>query len=125
MIERFIKIRNNNLLELYSRLTHSDFKGHYEDTYVITLLGAILALDMTCGCNNISYTKQEIYDLSIEICRIYETDDHYPSIYSIDNWTRALLDYMDNNNLNYIDIHKTSTVVLRKAVSEYLERSDI
>ena len=131
-----IKIRKKGLL---SRMKSMPLTSRFSIVMVICMgifvliLSGILFKNMKDdvikeGYNYMKYEQnatEGVIDQSISSIymsvRIFETDDHHPSIYSIDNWTMALLDYMVNNNLDYKDIHKTSTIILRREVSKYLE----
>lgn len=120
-INRYIRIREYDLLKIYEILTGTNYKGEYEDAYAVVLMFTILMVDMYCGDHNISLTKQDIYDLSVEIKRIFETEDGSISVYSIENWTVAMFEYMKKENKDYYDIHSMSTIVLRNEVSKYLQ----
>lgn len=121
---KFVKIRDNKLIELYKLLTGSDFKGSYEDTYIVELLYALMCVDLASDFHNLKFMADVMYDLAIEIIRIFETDDNKPSSFSIDNWTYALIQYMKNENVDYKAVHKMSTVELRDNVRKYLELED-
>ena len=62
-------------------------------------------------------------ELAKDIIRAFEIYDSV-SNFSVYNWTRAAFEYMKVDNKSYKDIHKMSTIDLRKKLSEYLELSD-
>lgn len=115
----------NKTLQLYSILSHSDFKGNYEDGYTIERLFALLCLDLTV--NKLTpgkYKANELLDLATEVIRIVETSDNMISNYSIMNWCRALNRYMMLTGKKYKEIHSMSTYDLKHDVKQHLETED-
>ena len=118
-------IRDTKLMQLYTALTHSDFKGNYEDTFIIEMLFAVLVIDLIAnGSRKENMKAGDMVNLAKEVLRIYETDDGEMSYLSIRNWTEGLMEYMEENNKRYKDIHKMATYDLRKEVREYLKQGD-
>ncbi|MBQ6492245.1 MAG: hypothetical protein IJI92_00035 [Erysipelotrichaceae bacterium] len=122
------RILREKTIELYKMLTHSDFNGNYEDGYTIEQLFTMLCLDLALNSGFGPDQKpgpmkpKEMFDLAKEIIRIVETENIGLSNYSIMNWTRATLSYMSNNDKKYNDIHRMSTVDLKKEIGEYLQK---
>ena len=119
-----IKVRNKTL-DLYKLLSRSDFNGSYEDAYTIEQLFTLLCVDLICNSKDYStkLKSKEMLELAKDIIRVFEIDDGV-SNFSVYNWTRAAFEYMKVDNKSYKDIHKMSTIDLRKMLSEYLELSD-
>ena len=119
-----IKVRNKTL-ELYKLLSRSDFNGNYEDAYTIEQLFTLLCVDLISNSkdNSIKLKPKEMLELAKDIIRVFEIEESV-SNFSVYNWTRAAFEYMKEDNKLYKDIHKMSTIDLRKKLSEYLELSD-
>lgn len=119
------KRADEKILELYQILTKSDFKGYYEDTFVVEMLFTVLTLDLIINSKTPTTLKpKEIYNLAKEILRIYEQDDSTFSYLSVRNWIEATLIYMDDNKYTYDDIFKRNTYELREDVRKYLKKGD-
>lgn len=117
--------QEQSVMSLYGLLTHSDFKGNYEDTYVIELLFALLTIDLIVNAEMPgTFNSKEMYELAKESIRVFETEDNCFSYYSVRNWVEAILEYMKENNLKVKDVRKKSTIVLRQDVSKYLKQGD-
>ena len=114
--------RDKKLKQLYQTLTRSDFAGDFEDDYVLSVLYAMRCID--CHQSpSFKIPERHSVDLAKEIIRIYDTSEEADlddlSIYA---FTRALMAYMKEKDLDYRDIHKMSTIRLLKEVAVYLNR---
>ena len=116
--------RDSKLIKLYTALTRSDFKGNYEDTYVVECLFALVCLDIHLHeKNSMDYDAKTMMLLAKELVRICEVDGGL-DIYSFYNWSNALCEYMKASGCSPNQIHKMNTFDLRKYVSVYLEREE-
>ena len=70
-----------------------------------------------------SIDGSHLLDLAKEIIRIAENDKDI-SNFSLFNWSRAMLRYMDDTGKKYKHIHSMSTYELREDVKKYLEKED-
>ena len=114
--------RDKKLKQLYQTLTRSDFAGDFEDDYVLSVLYAMRCID--CHQSpSFKIPERHYVELAKEIIRIYDTSEEADlddlSIYA---FTRALMAYMKEKDLDYRDIHKMSTIRLLKEVAVYLNR---
>lgn len=113
--------RDSKLVRLYTTLTRSDFKGNYEDTYIIECLFALMCLDVNSHIKSgLDFNPKEMMTLAKELVRICEVD-HELDIYSFWNWANALLDYMVENKVKVKEVHKMSTYDLRTGVFKYVK----
>lgn len=114
--------RDKKVLQLYTVLSHSDFKGNYEDTYIIELVFALMCLDLIANSKDgLELNPKEFILLSKELVRIIDIDGEL-DIYSFANWAQAMIKYMKENNVKPNQIHKMNTYDLRKSVEVNLER---
>lgn len=124
MIREYLTDRR--LIELYEKMTESDFQGNTTDTYVIELMYAMMCTDLVNGDEKvIGKEPMQLLQLSKEVVRIFETDDRTASVWSMANWVKALCLYMKENSLTCRQVHKMSTFVLRREVSEYLSEEEL
>lgn len=124
MIREYLTDRK--LIELYATMTGSDFEGNTTDTYLIELMYAMMSTDLVNGDEKvIGNDPMQLLQLSKEVVRIFETDDRTASVWSMANWAKALCLYMKVNSLTYRPIHRMSTVILRKEVSQYLSKEEL
>lgn len=113
--------RDSKLVRLYTTLTRSDFKGNYEDTYIIECLFALMCLDVNSHIKSgLDFNPKEMMTLAKELVRICEVDSEL-DIYSFWNWANALLDYMAENKVKVKEVHKMSTYDLRTGVFKYVK----
>ena len=116
--------RDMKIVELYTLLSHSDFKGNYEDTYVIEVLFALLCLDLNSRRKTaLDFNKKELLTLAKELVRIVEIDGEL-SVYSFYNWSAALCKYIEQDKKSVDSVHKADTYTLRREVSNYLRRNE-
>ena len=116
--------RDMKIVELYTLLSHSDFKGNYEDTYVIEVLFALLCLDLNSRRKTaLDFNKKELLTLAKELVRIVEIDGEL-SVYSFYNWSAALCKYIEQDKKSVDFVHKADTYTLRREVSNYLRRNE-
>lgn len=114
--------RDSKLVRLYTTLTRSDFKGNYEDTYIIECLFALMCLDVNSHIKTgLDFNPKEMMTLAKELVRICEVDSEL-DIYSFWNWANALLDFMKELNVSVKAVHKMSTIDLRRNVFEYVTK---
>ena len=129
MVSSFRKARNDLILEhirdrklkqLYQALTRSDFSGNYEDDYVLSVLYAMRCIDV-CQSQQTVCREKDYVDLAKEIIRISDVSEEndFGEI-SIMSWTRALFDYMRQNEKAYKDIHRMNSYDLVKGVYEFV-----
>lgn len=119
--------RNRKLIELYRILTGSNLEGDIKDKEVISLLYAILHLDLTLLSpefrnSNIIFKPNEYVLIAKEILRACELEviDDFDN-YKVMCWCRAMLRYMTTENVSYETIFKTSTYELRAKLINYIE----
>ena len=123
MLEEFRTDRK--LLELYRVMTESDFQGNTTDTYVIEVLYALMNTDLVNGDEKvIGKDPVKLLRFAKEVVRLFETEQKTASCFSMANWAQALCRYMKQNKVSYRQIHRMSTVVLRKDVREYLNTEE-
>ena len=123
MLEEFRTDRK--LIELYKVMTHSDFEGNTTDTYVIEVLYALMNTDLVNGDEKvIGKDPVRLLHFAKEVVRLFETEQRTASSYSMANWAQALCRFMKDRGLSYEQIHRMSTVVLRKDVREYLNTEE-
>lgn len=116
--------RDKKIIELYTLLSHSDFEGNYEDTYVIEVLFALMCVDLNSKrIEGLDLKRDDILTLAKELVRIVEINEEL-SIYSFYNWSSALCKYMVDKGKSVTNVHKESTYDLRENVSEYLEKEE-
>ena len=119
-----LKVKNKTI-ELYRLLSRSDFKGNYEDAYTIEQLFTMLCLDVVLNVHGGENVKgKDLLDLAKEIIRLFEIDENGVSNFSIMNWCKATLSYMNETGKKYKDIHSMNTYQLRTEVEEYLTKGD-
>ena len=124
MIREYLTDRK--LIELYGKMTESDFQGNTTDTYVIELMYAMMCTDLVNGDEKvIGKEPMQLLQLSKEVVCIFETDDRTASVWSVANWAKALCLYMKENTLTCRQVHKMSTFLLRREVSEYLSEEEL
>ena len=113
-------IRDRKLKQLYQALTRSDFSGNYEDDYVLSVLYAMRCIDV-CQSQQTVCREKDYVDLATEIIRISDVSEEndFGEI-SIMSWTRALFDYMRQNEKAYKDIHRMNSYDLVKGVYEFV-----
>lgn len=114
--------RDKKVMQLYTVLSRSDFKGNYEDTYTIELVYALMCLDLAVNSKSgLEFNPNEFILLSKELVRIVDIDGELDK-YSFINWAQSMVEYMKKNNLKVKQIHKMNTYDLRNNVAAYLER---
>lgn len=110
--------RDKKLIQLYTALSKSDFKGNYEDTYTIELMFALMCLDLSANVKKgVEINPSDLCLLARNVVRL--ADDGELSDISFMNWSDALLTYMLNENLNPNQINKMNQNNLMKNVKKY------
>ena len=99
--------RDDKLKKLYQMLTRSDFKGNFEDNYILSVLYAMACIDR-CQEKDCFLKEKDYVILGKEIIRIYDTSEDRYDDYSIYLFTKALLKYMKEEKKRAADIHRTS-----------------
>lgn len=114
-------LTDEKFIRLYQTMTQSNYKGDLVDCYLIEWLHATMTLDLVNGSEEFFEFKPKVLkDVSKEVLRIFETEGHTSSMFSVANWCMALIKYMRENNLTYKDIHRKNTYELREDVRKYL-----
>lgn len=116
-------IRDKKLLQLYTTLCQSDLKGNYEDTYTLELMYAIMCVDLIKIDLDMKLKPNEMTLLARNVVRLVDVNSEL-SIYSMPNWTLALMTYMKNNNLDVKKINKMSYFDLNKEVEPLVTKGD-
>ncbi len=114
--------RDAKLKELYQKITRSDFKGDFEDDYVLCVMYAMRCIDRNQG-KGIDIPENEYVPLAKEIIRIYETSEERDlEDLSIMSFTKKLFAYMKVQKKRYKDIHKMSTIDLMNELDRYADK---
>ena len=107
-------------------MTESDFEGNTTDTYLIELMYAFMNVDLVNGDEKvIGKDPRKLLQFARDVVRIFGTEEKTVSSWSMANWAKALCLYMKENTLTCRQIHKMSTFVLRREVSEYLSEEEL
>ena len=116
-------IRDRKLLQLYTTLCQSDLKGNYEDTYTLELMYALMCVDLCHIDHGIELQPNEMTLLARNVVRLVDVNNEL-SIYSMINWTDALMKYMKRENLTVKKINKMSYFDLNEEVKPLLNKGE-
>ena len=113
------KKRDRKLTDLYQILTHSDLQGHMESDRIVVTLYALYCIDAV-NRQEMPLNEEEYLILARELVRIDETQ-LFDYDYSMKTWARGLLEYMSDNDLSVVDIHRMNSIDLKKEVYQYIK----
>ena len=113
------KKRDRKLTDLYQILTHSDLQGHMESDRIVVTLYALYCIDAV-NRQKMPLNEEEYLIRARELARIDETQ-LFDYDCSMKTWARGLLEYMSDNDLSVVDIHKMNSIDLKKEVYQYIK----